>query len=295
MLPFSIARRRSVVALSLLAGSALMGVARITTAQETMATLLDASAMDVLPPKGFQSKVSLGASVVKLVQYGVIVPAKLRTIQQRANEVPAELQDVLTVPSNSPMMLTKPGASAYVNLLWPLGLANYMRSNEQSPINGKSLFTFASTGGWNLGVEQNGGAYFNRFKIIELTPEQEARVMKIANSSYRPCCDNSTFFQDCNHGSAMLGLLQLGAAQGLTEKELWHEALAFNSFWFEANYIETGYYFKAVQNTEWEKVDPALVMGKQYSSSSGWATNVDGELRRRNFLPNRQNGASCGL
>ncbi|MHB8494750.1 MAG: hypothetical protein ACYC9Z_15955 [Casimicrobiaceae bacterium] len=81
----------------------------------------------------------------------------------------------------------------------------------------------------------------------------------------------------------------------LIEQELWREALAFNAFWFEAHYVATGYYFKVVQNIDWESVDPASVMGKQYLSSSGWIRNVDSELRKRNFLPNRQDGASCGL
>lgn len=283
------------VALSVLTASTLMGSARTAAAQETKATLLDAIAEMVLPPKGFQSTVSLGESVVSLVQHGIIAPEKLGKIQQRGGGVPVELQDVLTAPSNSPILLTRQNANHYVNLLWPLGLANYMRSNEQSPINGKSLFNLASTGGWNLGAEQNGGAYFNKFKIVELTPGQEATVMKIANSSYRPCCDNSTFFQDCNHGSAMLGLLQLGAAQGLTEQELWREALAFNAFWFQSHYVQTGYYFKRVKDTDWGQVDPALVMGKQYSSGSGWATNVVSELRRLNFLPSQQGGAACGV
>jgi hypothetical protein len=52
---------------------------------------------------------------------------------------------------------------------------------------------------------------------------------------------------------------------------------------------------KAVKNIDWENVDPALVLGKQYSSSGGWTTNVDSELRRRNFLPKRQGGAACGV
>ncbi len=40
-----------------------------------------------------------------------------------------------------------------------------------------------------------------------------------------------------NHGSALRGLLQLGASQGLSEEELYREALAFNSFWFPQNSV----------------------------------------------------------
>ena len=92
---------------------------------------------------------------------------------------PDELKGVLNEPSNRPILFARENANYYVNLLWLLGLANYMPSNMQSPINklnpikGQSLFDFASTGGWNLGKEVNGGAYFNKFKIVELTPDRK--------------------------------------------------------------------------------------------------------------------------
>ena len=120
-------------------------------------------------------------------------------------------------------------------------------------------------------------------------------MMTIANNAYRSCCDNSTFFQDCNHGSALLGFLQLGAAQGLTEDELWREALAFNSFWFPQNYIQTALYLKAVKNIDWENVDPKVAMGKDYSSLSGWYVTVDKEVKRLNLLPKQQGGSTCGV
>ena len=41
---------------------------------------------------------------------------------------------------------------------------------------------------------------------------------------YRPCCDNATHFPDCNHGMAMLGLLELMAAQGASEEEMFAAA-----------------------------------------------------------------------
>jgi hypothetical protein len=233
--------------------------------------------------------------VVKLVQNGVIDRNKFLAIYESRGGLPAELKDVLDSLSSKPILLTRQNANYYVNLLWPLGLANYISSNKKSPINGKSLFNFASTGGWNLGKEENGGAYFNKFKIVELTPEQEALVTKIAQNTYRPCCNNSTFYQDCNHGSALLGLLELGAAQGLSEDELYHEALAFNSFWFPHNYIQTALYFKAVKNTDWDKVNPKTIMGKDYSSIGGWYANVDAEVKKLGLVPQDRSGSNCGV
>lgn len=261
--------------------------------------LYDTAVAKVLPVKGFQSKIILRDSIVKLVEKGAIDKDKFEAIYNTRGGLPDELKDVLNKPSDNPILLTRNNANIYVNLLWPVGLSNYMPSNEQSPINrdnGKSLYNFASTGGWNLGKEQNGGAYFNKLKIIELTPEQEALVVKIAENSYRPCCDNSTFFQDCNHGSALLGLLELGASQGLTEDELWREALAFNSFWFPSTYIETALYFKAVKNIDWENVDPKIAVGKEFSSASGSAKIAVEVAKISNLFPPVQNSGrgSCG-
>jgi hypothetical protein len=262
---------------------------------QTGNALIDEITAKVLPEKGFQSKITLSDSVVKLVENGVIDREKFNGIYKDRGGFPLELKDVLDKPSSRQILLTRTNANYYVNLLWPLGLANYMSSNKESPINGKSLFNFASTGGWDLGKEENGGAYFNKFKIVELTPEQEALVTKIAQNAYRPCCNNSTFYQDCNHGSALLGLLQLGAAQGLSEDELYREALAFNSFWFPSNYIQTALYLKAVKNTDWDKVDPKTIMGKDYSSAGGWYANVDSEIKKLGLLPQDRSGSNCGV
>lgn len=258
-------------------------------------TLFDEVAAKVLPERGFPSRITLGDSIVKLVGYGVIDRKKFLAVYQGRGGLPAELEGVLDHPLHKSILLTRQNANYYVNLLWPLGLSNYMSSNRLSPINGKSLFNLASTGGWDLGKEENGGAYFNRFSVVALTPEQEALVTKIAENAYRPCCNNSTFYQDCNHGSALLGLLELGAAQGLSEDELWREALAYNSFWFPHNYLQTALYFKAVRGIDWEDADPREIIGKSFSTISGWSANVEGEVKRLGLLPQDGGSLSCGV
>lgn len=254
----------------------------------------DEAIAKVVPAQGFQSGIRLQDSMVKLVEHGVIDRAKFEAIYKAGGGLPAELVDVLDKPSTEPILLTATSANYYINLLWPLGLANYMSRNVDSPVNGSSLFNFASTGGWNLGKEENGGAYFNKFKIVALTPEQEALVTRIAQNTFRPCCDNSTFFQDCNHGSALLGLLELGASQGLGEEQLYREALAFNSFWFPQTYIQTALYLKAVSNTDWEGVDPRMVMGSVYSTSSGSGV-VGKKVNELGLIPPQRGGAGCGV
>lgn len=247
----------------------------------------------VLPQEGYQSKIYLGNSIVKLIAFGGIDTEKFNSVYEAKGGLPSDLKYVLSVASYQPIHLTHENAGVYVNLLWPLGLTNYMSINSNSPINGKSLFHFASTAGWKLGREKEGGLSFNKFSIVPLTQEQEELVVSIAQSSYRPCCNNSTFYQDCNHGSALLGLLELGASQGLTEDELYREALAFNSFWFPQNYTQTALYLKTMKNTDWEKVDPKMVMSKDFSSIGGWRKNVNKAIKRF-ARPNNQMSVACG-
>lgn len=257
--------------------------------------LFDEMTKQVLPEAGFQSTIHLGDSVPKLVAEGVIDRGKFEALYQDRGGLPEELRSVLSEPSGRPILLTRQNANYYVNLLWPLGLANFMTTNRESPLAGDRLFNFASTGGWDLGKEDNGGAYFNKFTIVPLTPDQEALVTRIAQNAYRPCCNNPTFFQDCNHGSALLGLLQLGASQGLSEDELYREALAFNAFWFPHNYLQTALYFKAVKDTDWGEVDPKVVLGKDYSTISGWSETVNKEVTRLGLVPQAQAGGGCSV
>lgn len=251
-------------------------------------------AAQVLPAGGHQSRVALGDSIVKLAQAGVIDRKKLEALYAEGGGAPEELKIILDKASRQPILLTAKNARLYVNLLWPLGLANRMATNSASPLNGPSRFRYASTGGWTLGREANGGAYFNAFPIVKLTAQQEALVTGIAQNSFRPCCNNSTFHQDCNHGSALLGLLALGASQGLNEMELLREALAFNSFWYPEHYTHIALYFKVAKGVEWRDIDPRMVMSADYSSANGMQTNVARELQARGLMP-AQNGSDCSV
>ena len=308
-------RRRSLVALWTAAFSAALGsrsaLAQFTTDDRIgilkangqnagndsaqARKLFDDTAAKVVPATGFQSNIRLGASVAKLAEIGIIDKAKFAAIYRGPNTLPAEIESALLRASDNPILLTPANANNYVNLLWPVGLANYMSTNDTSPIKGKSLLTFASTSGWTLGQESNGGVYFNKVRVVDLTSDQEALATEIARKTYRPCCNNSTFFQDCNHGSALLGVLELGASQGLTKEALYREALAFNSFWFPSNYIQTALYFKAVRNIDWERVDPMEIMGFEYSALGPWSKNVQAEVAKIPGLLPPRNNAACGL
>jgi hypothetical protein len=247
----------------------------------------------VLPADGFQSRIRPGDAVQKLVERGVIDPEKFAAVYAPRGGLPTELASVFTERHDAPIRLTTKNAQHYLNLLWPLGIANHLAANSRGPINDSNLFKLASTGGWTLGRKDNGGHYFNRFRIVELSADQEATVTRVARNIFRPCCNNHTMFQDCNHGSAMLGLLTLGAAQGLGEDELYREALAFNSFWFASQYVLTAAYFELVKETAWSAVDPRTVLGREFSSLGGWRVNIGEEMQRRQLVPGA--GGGCGV
>ena len=255
----------------------------------------DEAAANVIPEAGFQSRIALKDSVVRIVRHGVIDRGKFFDLRLRMGPLPPELNTVLSEVSELPIKLTRGNAADYVNLLWPVGLANHIYSNFQSPLKGSSLAGFASTGGWTLGKKSEGSTYFNRYPIVALTPEAEILAVRVAQSTYRPCCGNSTFFQDCNHGSALFGVLQLGASQGLQEQELFQEALAFNSFWFPDYYIKTALYFSVVRKTQWRDIDARLVMGQEFSALGPWQENVNAKLAAiPDLIPAPLGGAVCG-
>ena len=257
--------------------------------------LYDEATANVIPPAGHQSRVALGDCIIRVVRNGVISRDKFRELEKFNGKMPGELATVLKTPSGDPIHLTQDNAVQYVNLLWPVGLSNHLDANKKSPIAVPDLPNFASTGGWTLGVAPEGSVYFNKFPIVELKPEAEALTVRVAKSTYRPCCNNSTFFQDCNHGSALFAVLQLGASQGLTEDQLYREALAFNSFWFPDYYIRTALYFKVVRKTDWRDIDARTIMAADFSAGGPWQQNVMTALNAiPDLIPQPPGGANCG-
>ncbi len=238
----------------------------------------------VIPPGGVTTTVSFGDSVQKLIAAGALDPAKLRASYASTGGMPDWLDKLIVAPSSEPIRLSLDTARHLLNLLWPLGLSTRTRVNEKSPVNTSELPSFASTAGWTLGREPNGAAYFNKVGSLRLTAEQEKTVQDVASATFRPCCDNPTFFQDCNHGSALLGLIELGAAQGKSADELYRLSLAANSHWFPAQYAKTALYFALFEGKDWNDVDPKLILGADFSSLSGWQRNVNVPIQFANFL-----------
>jgi hypothetical protein len=248
----------------------------------------------------FPQKVNLGVSfkdvIVKMVQYGAIDKDKFTKLYEGRGGLIDEEKKLLDNPSDEPIIINQQNANLILNLLWPLGIANKTNVLSQGPMGTQyknDVGNFASTGGWTLGRE-DGGKLFNRFSIIDLTVDQEAEVKEIAQNIYRPCCGNSTYFPDCNHGAAMLGFIELAVAQGMLTDEIYKKALALNTYWFPQTYAELGIYFKKKKNISWDKVDPKLVLSIDYSSGQGGRA-INKELQSNGLLPKVEGGGGCGV
>lgn len=242
----------------------------------------------VLPASGFVSKIRWGDAIPKLVGLGVINKTRFA---RSVSLTPAELA-VLDAPSDERIRINENTSWFTVTVLWPLGIANKNPILEKNGMAGPDVDYYASTGGWTLGNKEGGGAYYNKYELITLTPEQQELAEYVADRVFRPCCNNPTSFPDCNHGAAMLALIELGASQGLTKEELFEEALHFNSFWFPQTYLETAIYFEAAKGISWEQVSSEEIVGKDYSSGSG-SIATSRALQKMNITLSGGGGGSC--
>jgi len=234
---------------------------------------------EVVPSAGVELPVRFGDAVPRMVAAGAISLSRFERLYAARGGVPRWMRSLLERRhSDEPIRISAASAPLLLNLLWPLGLSNRTAFNARSPLEGAAdRASFASTGGWRLG-DRPGGELFNSAEIVALDGAAESAVEHAARASFRPCCDNSTLFQDCNHGSALLGLYQLAAAQGAGAAELFRIGKLVNSYWFPQQYAATAIFFHRFEDLGWTKVDPARVMGRRYSSASGWLRNVDERL-----------------
>jgi hypothetical protein len=251
----------------------------------------------VLPQQGYTLPVRWGDLGPTLVRLGVIDLEKLERLYRTEDggDPRPELR-LLREPSDAFITITTEDAWLLVTVFWGLGLAQKSpvldrMAMERSP---RKLMSLASTGGWTLGAKPAAELY-SKFEIVRLTADQHALVADLAHSIHRPCCNNATAFADCNHGMALLGVLELMAAHGVRRDEMLRAALKFNAFWFPQQYTRTALLF-ALRGDDWETVSPREILGPRYSSLEGWTENVDQELTKlSHLLPPEAEGASCAL
>ena len=231
---------------------------------------------------------NLGA---QMVAAGVIDRLQLEALYNRRGGLTGDEKQFLE-EGNGKMIVTQENSGFILNLFWALGLSNKNEILEQGPMAdpryGGDASQFASTGGWTL-AQGNTMDHYSRHSFVTLTPEQQSIVERVSRNIYRSCCDNSTYFPDCNHGMAMLGLLELLASQGASENQMFETALQMNSFWFPEQYATIALYLES-QGQTFQTADPKEILGKEYSSASGFA-------RIAALVPQgkRQGGDGCGI
>ncbi|MEK9156209.1 MAG: hypothetical protein AAB360_02795 [Patescibacteria group bacterium] len=244
----------------------------------------------VLPAGGVEAPIKWEDLGKQLVGNGVINQAKLENLHRERGEFDEEAKRLIESTVNDPITVTESSAGVILNLLWAFGLANknpILENGQMADPRYGGVEKFASTGGWNL-ARGNAMDHYSKYEFVKLTTEQQALVEKISSNIYRPCCDNPTDFPDCNHGMAMLGLLELMAANGVGEDQMYKVALQVNSYWFPGYYPVIAEYFKT-QGTDWDKVDPKEVLSKKYSSASGYK-----RIEAKISPSNNGRGSSCG-
>ncbi len=244
----------------------------------------------VLPSEGVVLPVRWDNLGLQMMDAGVIDQKKFYALYAARGGLSKEEKRLLEDTDNGNLKITSENSGFLLNLFWALGLGTKNDILEKGPMMDArygGAGKFASTGGWPLAVGSSMDHY-SRHSFITLTPQQQVLVERVAKNIYRPCCGNSTYFPDCNHGMAMLGLLELMASQGVSEEEMYRIALQVNSFWFPDTYLAIAQYFKD-RGVSWEKVNPKEVLGAAYSSVSGYQRilkEIDPQPRR--------GGSGCG-
>ncbi len=252
----------------------------------------------ISPTDGFELQVVYGIVGPNLLETGAIDLSAFKQLYQQKEQPLSEQEiEVLTNGSQEQIVITRENANFLLNFFWATGLASKNPILDNGPIqvaSGGQIDGFASTGGWTIGTKPI-KELFSSTKVFSLSSEQQARVEEVAAMVYRPCCNNPTLFPDCNHGMAMLGLLELMASQNATTTEMLQAAKSVNAFWFPQQTLEQAIYFKATQKTDYAKVDAKLIVGQQYSSLTGFQ-NMHQWLTENSLLEqSTKSGSNCGV
>src|SRR3989344_2184417 len=184
-------------------------------------------------PKAF-SAINWGDLGVKMAEAGVIDKDKFENLYNQRGGLTEADKKLLYGTDNENMAVNSENSGMMLNMLWAFGLANKNPILENGPMMDPrygGAGNFASTGGWTL-AKGSAMDHYSMHSFVTLASEQQILVEKVSKGIFRPCCQNSTYFPDCNHGMAMLGLLELMASQGATETDMHKTAQEVNALWF---------------------------------------------------------------
>jgi len=255
-------------------------------------------AEQVQPPGGYPLPASYGNLGPELLEAGAIDYDRLAQLYLQRGQPLTSLQvAVLKEGSDSQVVIDADNAYFLLNFFWAVGLTNQNPILEEGPMmqrGREGVGNFASTGGWTLGTKPATELYSST-PLIELTEEQQARAQEVAEAVYRPCCGNHTAFPDCNHGMAMLGLLELMAADGASVDEMFEAAKYVNGFWFPEQTMEVALYHQAAEGNSFADLDARRGFGVESFSAQGFG-RLHQWLAQNNLLEQAPSqGGSCGV
>ncbi len=249
------------------------------------------------PAEGFELPYTYGDIGPRLIEAGAIdVEAFKQVYIDAGNPLTEQQEQILLEGSDEHIVISRENAHFLLNLFWAFGLTNQNPILDEGPLvtNGQGSVTgYASTGGWILATRPIADLYSST-PIVSLTPAQQQHVAEAAEGTYRPCCNNSTAFADCNHGMAMLGLFELMASQGATTEELFEAAKYINAFWFPQQTFDVATYFKLTTGQDFAEVDGRTFVGPQFMSGQGWST-VRQWLKQNGQIEQVPGGGGCGV
>lgn len=251
------------------------------------------------PKRGFELNAKYGNLGPKMVESGVIDLDKFKQVyEQNGQPLTKEQLEILTKGSNKKIKIDPDNSYFLLNFFWAAGLANKTKILTEGDIvkygGVEGAGNFASTGGWSL-AKSNPMDYFANSDLIPMTEKQEALVQTVASNIFRPCCNNSTAFPDCNHGMALLSVLQLMAANGASEDQMYEAGKYFNGFWFPGNYYDLALYFKNVEGKDFRDVPAKKVLSGEFSSASGWQKVKQVLVDKGVVDAPPTSGGSCGV
>jgi hypothetical protein len=251
-----------------------------------------------IPPEGFKLPATYAGVGLLLLGTGAIDDAKFVQVYQQANRPLTEEQlAILRQDSKAPIVINSQNAYFMLNFFWALGLVNknpILEKGQMMQGGREQAGNMASTGGWTIGAKA-AMALYSSAEIVKLTAEQQSRVEEVANNAYRPCCGNAASFPDCNHGMALLGLLELMASQGATVDQMFTAAKEVNAYWFPSQMQDVAVYYKGVEGKDFKSLDARKAVSKDLFSSQGYQKVVQ-TLAAKGLLQDKSNsGQSCGV
>ncbi len=255
----------------------------------------------VNPKEGFAINVNYGNIGYQMVQDGAIDFDKFKAVYDRAGSplTKEQLKIFSKEGLDEKIVINRENSYFLLNLFWAFGLANdnpIMTDGEITKYGDGNVAGFASTGGWTI-AKKPLLEFMAKSKMTVLTTEQQSLLQRVAESVYRPCCGNSTAFPDCNHGMALLGVLELLAASGATEDEMYEASKYFSAFWFPNQMMDVATYFMLTEGAEFKDIDAKTAVSEQMFSGRGWS-GLKGWLEQNSGGQQQQapaGGGGCGV